>query len=32
LDLSNELGVPHTAIPFVIDKINGGRPWTIQNI
>lgn len=26
LDLSNELGVPHTAIPFVIDKINGGRP------
>lgn len=25
LDLSNELGVPHTAIPFVIDKVNGVR-------
>ena len=25
LDLSNELGVPHTAIPFVIDKVNGAR-------
>jgi len=25
LDLSNELGVPYTAIPFVIEKINGGR-------
>lgn len=25
LDLSNELGLPHTAIPYVIDKIYGGR-------
>ncbi|HIH35910.1 MAG TPA: ImmA/IrrE family metallo-endopeptidase [Methanosphaera sp.] len=25
LDLSNELGVPHTAIPFVIDKVTGAR-------
>ena len=25
LDLSNELGVPYTAIPFVLEKINGGR-------
>ena len=25
LDLSNELGVPYMAIPFVIEKINGGR-------
>ena len=26
LDLSNELGVPHTVIPFVIEKLNrGGR-------
>lgn len=24
LDLSNELGVPHTVIPFVIDKLNSG--------
>lgn len=25
LDLSNELGVPHTVIPYVINKLNGGR-------
>ena len=25
LDLSNELGVPHTVIPYVINKINGAR-------
>lgn len=25
LDLSNELGVPYMAIPFVIEKINGGK-------
>jgi hypothetical protein len=25
LDLSNELGVPYTVIPFVIDRLNGGR-------
>ncbi len=25
LDLSNELGVPHSVIPYVIDKLNGGR-------
>ncbi len=25
LDLSNELGVPHIVIPYVIDKLNGGR-------
>ena len=24
LDLSNELGVPHTVIPYVIDKLNSG--------
>ncbi|MBR0472487.1 MAG: ImmA/IrrE family metallo-endopeptidase [Methanosphaera sp.] len=25
LDLSNELGIPHTVIPYVINKLNGGR-------
>ena len=25
LDLSNELGVPHTVIPYVINKMSGGR-------
>ena len=25
MDLSNELGVPHTVIPYVINKLNGGR-------
>ena len=25
LDLSHELGIPHTVIPYVINKLNGGR-------
>ena len=25
LDLSNELGVPHMVIPYVINKLSGGR-------